>query len=188
MEPSPREGSSSPFHRRSATLLSRTSSQVGQSSYSGVYTMKILRYVIMAGLVLGISNFSHAFNWTLNDPPDANSPFFQVTPGVPFSFVFADCSFPIGGITYTGCATGQNVGNVTLTNIDFSFANTDALDGAQPNCLSNAFSDLSCNLTPDGNEYVLTFNDACGSQTCGIPPGNFFQIFEDAVPGSQFPT
>ena len=153
--------------------------------------MKILRYVMMAVLILGISGIAHAsgagFSWNLQDPPNVDSPFFQVTPGVPFSFGFADCDISLGGITYTGCATGQNNSDVTLFSIEFSFANTSALNGLQPDCVSDAFSDLSCNLTPDGTAYVLTFNDDCGSKTCGIPPGNFFQIFENAVPGSQFP-
>jgi len=153
--------------------------------------MKIFRYMLMAVLILGMSGAFRAsaagFSWNLQDP--VPGPFFDVTPGVPFSFTFLTCDQTVGGIEYFGCANGRNTSTTdTLTTIQFSFANTPVLQGfTGANCISNAFSDISCALTNNGTQYELIFNDACGSSTCGIAPGGIFNIYENAVDGSEFP-
>ncbi len=43
--------------------------------------MKILRYLMLSVLLLGVSNIAHAFSWTLQDPPSTDSPFFTLSPG-----------------------------------------------------------------------------------------------------------
>jgi len=145
--------------------------------------MKILRYLILSVLLLGVSNIAHAFSWTVQDPPSTDSPFFILHPGqTSFSFSFATCDF----FGYTGCAVGFNDTGVTLTTLDFSFANANGLNGEAAECSSDAFSDLSCG-SPSNNVYFLSFNDDCGSRTCGIPDDNFFVILEDGLPGGDFP-
>ena len=149
--------------------------------------MKILRYVLMAVLTLGINGIAHAssagFSWNLQDP--VGSSFVQVLPGVPFAFSFGDCNVLEGGVTYTGCANGQNISPTeTLTSFEFTFENTPALGGATPACVSDSFAVLTCNLV--GDEYVIAFNCDPGA-ACGIPPGGLFDIFENAVTGSDFP-
>ncbi|HEY1578947.1 MAG TPA: PEP-CTERM sorting domain-containing protein [Terracidiphilus sp.] len=147
--------------------------------------MKILRYLLMASMTLGISGVAHGFSWNLQDP--TGSSFVQVLPGVPFAFSFADCNVVEGNITYTGCANGQNISTTeTLTSFDFTFANTAALGGASPDCVSDSFAVLTCSLSPDNSEYVLSF-DCAPNTTCGIAPGGLFNLYENAVPGSQFP-
>jgi hypothetical protein len=148
--------------------------------------MKILRYLMLAVLALGMSNAAHAFSWTLNDPSLADEPsFFQIDPGVPFGFSFETCSVPLGGTTYKGCATGFNVSDQYLTSFVFTFADSSVLDGAgQISCSSDTFADISCNLV--GDEFILSF-DNCGSDPCGIAPGKAVTLLEDAVDGADFP-
>ena len=147
--------------------------------------MKILRYVVMAVLFLGLSGVARAYQVLILDPASSDSPFFVIHPGDPFSFGFADCNISYQGVTYTGCALGWNDSDKTITNISLGYANT--LDSANVNCGSDAFSDISCGLSSDGSEYVLTFEDACGTNSCGIDPYHFVVLLENAVPGSQFP-
>ena len=154
--------------------------------------MKILRYLMMAILIVGMSGVAHAagFSWNLQDPPTSDSPFFQVVPGVPFSFGFASCSEQEGNppITYTGCATGQNVSSVYLTSFEFSFASGGVLAGLTPTCISDGFTALACGLSSDGTEFVLDFTADCTpGLPCGIAPNSFFQIFENATDGPDFP-
>jgi uncharacterized protein (TIGR03382 family) len=147
--------------------------------------MKVLRYVIMATLIMGISGIADAsgFSWNLQDP--IGSSFVQVLPGVPFAFSFQTCNVLEGGITYTGCANGQNMSTTdTLTSFEFTFENTAALGGATPSCVSDSFAVLTCSLV--GDEYEIAFNCAPGS-VCGIAPNGLFNIYENAVPGSEFP-
>ena len=147
--------------------------------------MKILRYLMMATLIVGMSGIARAagFSWNLQDPPDGG--FFAVTQtGVPFSFTFEDCSFNVGGITYKGCAEGQNQTNVTLTSFQFTFENVPALGGATPNCISDSFAVVTCGLV--GDQYVISYVCDPGA-ACGIAPDGVFNIYEDALPGSQFP-
>ena len=146
--------------------------------------MKILRYLMMAILIVGMSGVAHAagFSWNLQDPDTPG--FFSVTPGVPFTFQFADCGFDIGGITYTGCALGQNSSATeTLTSFQFTIPTT---LGA-PDCVSNEFAVVSCGLSSDGSEYVLAFECDPSNPTCGIAPKGIFSVFENAVDGSAFP-
>jgi hypothetical protein len=149
--------------------------------------MKILRYAVMAVFILGIGGIAHAapvgFSWNLQDP--SGSSFVQVLPGVPFTFSFATCNVVLGGITYTGCANGQNISPTqTLTSFQFTFENTPALGGAAPSCVSDSFAVLSCSLV--GDEYIFAYNCAPGT-VCGIAPGGLFNMYENALPGSQFP-
>jgi hypothetical protein len=150
--------------------------------------MKILRYVVMAVLILGISGISHAagFSWNLQDPPPPPlSGFIPITQtGAPILFDFVDCSFMGGGITYKGCAEFQNQTNDTLTNFQFTFENSPALGGLTPNCVSDSFAVVTCGLV--GSEYVIDFDCAPGT-VCGIVPQGVFNLYEDALPGSQFP-
>jgi hypothetical protein len=151
--------------------------------------MKILRYLMMAILIVGMSGSARAagFSWNLQDPTSTDSPFFVLSPGqTSFSFGFANCYVPFDGHVYTGCAVGFNNTGVTLTTIGFNFANADGLDGAPANCSSDAFSDIACG-PPSNDVYSLTFNDDCGSKTCGVPDDHFFVILEDALPGGDFP-
>jgi hypothetical protein len=148
--------------------------------------MKILRCVMMAVLILAVSNAAHAFSWTLQDPTSTDSPFFVAHPGVPFSFGFADCDIWFQGTQYTGCAVGFNDSDQTLTNIGFGFDNNSALDGASADCTSDAFSDISCG-PPSNGVYSLNFEDACGTTSCGIEPYHFFVILENGASGSDFP-
>ena len=148
--------------------------------------MKILRYVLMAVLAFGMSGIAHAagFSWNLQDPPGGG--FFAVTQtGVPFSFAFQDCNFVVGGVTYIGCAEGQNQTGVTLTSFEFTFPNT--LGGLTPECVSDSFAVLSCTLSPDKTEYDISY--ICDPGTvCGVAPGNTFNLYENALNGSAFPT
>jgi hypothetical protein len=160
--------------------------QVRESGYQE-FTMKILRYVVMVALLLGISGVAHAFQITVLDPPNADSPFFLIQPGVPFSFSFATCNVTVDDVNYTGCALGFNDSKETLTNFTLGFDNAPVLDGAEITCSSNAFSDINCGLTSDQGEYALNFEDACGSDTCGILPFHFVVLLENAVPGADFP-
>ncbi len=147
--------------------------------------MKILRYVLMAALAFGLSGIAHAagFSWNLQDP--SGSSFVQVLPGVPFTFSFATCDVTLGGIAYTGCANGQNIGTQTLTSFEFSFENTPALGGVTPSCVSDSFAVLTCNLV--GDEYIIAFNCDPSSPGCGIAPNGLFNVYENALPGAQFP-
>jgi len=154
--------------------------------------MKIFRYLLMAVLALGISGIAHAagagFSWNLQDPTSTDSPFFILHPGDhAFSFGFITCSIPFGGVVYTGCAVGFNDTGETIETINFNFANANGLNGAPVNCLSDAFSDLNCNLSSDSSQYFLSFVDDCGSSTCGIPDDHFFVILENGLPGGDFP-
>ena len=148
--------------------------------------MKILRYVVIAVLAFAISNVAHAFSWTLQDPPDTDSPFFVIHPGQPVSFGFADCHVWFNDTLWTGCAVGFNDSNQTLTNISFTFDNNDALGGNPAECTSDAFSDISCGPPTDG-VYSLDFEDACGSNSCGVDPYHFIVLLENGAPGSDFP-
>lgn len=140
---------------------------------------------MMAILTLGISGIAHAagagFSWNLQDP--AGSSFVQVVPGVPFTFSFADCNVVLAGITYTGCANGQNVSTETLTSFEFSFDNTAGGLGT-PSCVSDSFAAITCNLV--GNEYEIAYVCIPGTD-CGVGPGKLFNVYENALPGSQFP-
>ena len=149
--------------------------------------MKILRYLMLSVLLLGVSNIAHAFSWTLQDPPSTDSPFFTLSPGQQsFSFGFATCDVPFNGHVYTGCAVGFNDTGQTLTTINFTFGNAPGLDAAQ--CSSDAFSASTTTCDSSSSEgYFLSFNDDCGSKTCGIPDDNFFVILEDGLPGGEFP-
>jgi uncharacterized protein (TIGR03382 family) len=151
--------------------------------------MKILRYLMMAVLILGVSGIARAagFQFTVLDPSQSDSPFFVVQPGQPFSFGFANCQVPLGGVTYIGCALGFNDSNQTITNLNFGFANNAALGGNPVSCTSDAFSDLSCGLSSDGASYSLTFEDGCGSSSCGIAPYHFIVLLENGAPGDSFP-
>jgi hypothetical protein len=148
--------------------------------------MKILRYVMMAALVLGISGVAHAFSWTLQDPTSTDSPFFVIQPGQPVTFGFANCDIWFEGTQYTGCAVGFNDSDQTLTTINFTFDNTEGLGGAPAECSSDAFSDINCGAPADG-VYSLSFQDACGSNSCGIDPYHFIVLLENGVPGGDFP-
>jgi hypothetical protein len=148
--------------------------------------MKILRYAVMAVFILGIGGIAHAapvgFSWNLQDP--AGSSFVQVLPGVPFAFSFADCNVVLGSITYTGCANGQNISPTeTLTSFEFSFDNTAGGLGT-PSCVSDSFATITCNLI--GNEYEIAYVCVPGTD-CGVAPGKLFNVYENALPGSQFP-
>ena len=147
--------------------------------------MKILRYLMMATLMLGFSGISHAagagFSWNLQDP--SGSSFVQVLPGVPFTFSFVTCNVVLGGVTYTGCANGQNIGTETLTSFEFSFENTDAGLGS-PSCVSDSFVTVSCDLV--GNEYEFSYVCVPGTD-CGVAPGKLFNVYENALPGDDFP-
>ena len=149
--------------------------------------MKILRYVMFAVLALGASGVAHAFATTVLDPPTGDGPFFVMHPGVEFSFQYANCSVFVDNVKYTGCALGFNDSNQTITTFDLGFANAPVLDSAPASCFSNAFSDFSCGLTPDGSEYDLSFEDGCGSDTCGILPFHFVVLLENGAPGGEFP-
>lgn len=151
--------------------------------------MKILRYVLMAALAFGMSGIAHAagFSWNLQDPPGGG--FFAVTQvGVPFSFAFQDCNFVVGGVTYTGCAEGQNQTGATLTSFAFTFPNT--LGGLTPDCVSDSFAVITCTLSPDQTEYEISYVCDPSNVGCGVPPGgkNTFNLYENAVAGSAFPT
>ena len=150
--------------------------------------MKTLRYLMMAVLTLSMSGIAQAsgFSWNLQDPPPPPlSGFIPITQiGVPILFDFEDCSFMGGGITYKGCAEFQNQTSDTLTSFQFSFENTPALGGATPNCLSDSFAVVTCGLV--GSEYEISFNCTPGT-ACGIVPDGVFNVYEDALPGSQFP-
>jgi len=148
--------------------------------------MKILRYVLMVVMILGVSGAAHAFSWNLQDPPPPPlSGFIPITQtGVPILFDFVDCSFMSGPITYKGCAEFQNQTNDILTSFEFTFENTPALGGATPNCVSDSFAVVTCSLV--GSEYVIDFDCTPGS-VCGIVPQGVFNVYEDALPGSQFP-
>jgi hypothetical protein len=151
--------------------------------------MKILRYLMVAILIVGMSGVARAsgFSWNLQDPTSTDFPFFVLVPGqTSFSFGFANCDLPLNGVVYTGCAVGLNLTGQTLTTIGFNFANANGLDGAPADCTSDAFSDISCG-PPSNDVYSLTFNDDCGSKTCGIPDDHFFVILENGLPGGDFP-
>lgn len=147
--------------------------------------MKILRYFMVAVLILGVSSAAHAFQSTVLDPTTTDSPFFIMQPGVSFSFSYADCSVWYDHVHYTGCAVGFNDSDKTITTLDMGFDN--ALGGEDIDCTSNAFSDISCGLNADQTAYVLSFEDGCGSDSCGIEPYHFALFLENAVDGSQFP-
>ncbi|HEV2578930.1 MAG TPA: PEP-CTERM sorting domain-containing protein [Acidobacteriaceae bacterium] len=147
--------------------------------------MKILRYMVMAVLFMGLTHAARAYQVLVLDPSTADSPFFLIQPGVPFSFGFADCNVSYGGFSYTGCALGFNDSDHVITNISLGYANT--LGNLPVQCLSDAFSDFSCGLSSDGTEYALSFEDACGTNSCGIAPYHFVVLLENAVPGSDFP-
>jgi hypothetical protein len=149
--------------------------------------MKILRYLMMAILVVGISGVAHAsgFSWNLQDPDLTSFP--TALPGVPFAFDFASCDRTIGGTTYLGCA---NIGNGSttekLTSFEFTFEDTTGiLNGAPPACVSDSFAVLTCNLV--GDEYVLAFQCDPNDPSCGIAPGSSVTVLESAVDGPSFP-
>ena len=146
--------------------------------------MKILRYAMVAILLLGIGNAAHAFSWNLQDPDLTSFP--TALPGVPFAFDFASCDRTVGGTEYFGCA---NIGNGStterLTSFQFTFENTPLLDGATPSCVSDSFAVLTCGLV--GDTYVLAFQCDPNDPSCGIAPGSSVTILESFVDGPEFP-
>lgn len=140
--------------------------------------MKILRYVVMAVLFLGIHSVAHAFAITVLDPPSGPG-FALIDPGVPFPVTFVPCFFDLS----EGCFAGANISNTTLTTLDMTFPDTDTLDGQPISCTSvgAAFGIPNCNLV--GDEYILTFADGSG-----IPPWSGFLVIEDGVSPGSFPT
>lgn len=147
--------------------------------------MKLLRYLVIAVLALGISA-AHAFTITLQDPSSTDLPFFLIQPDQPFSFGFADFpggSFTYDGVTYLGWAVGFNDSNQTITNIDLGFEYSSVLGApANPTCTSDAFDQINCVYDAADNGYDLSFVDPGG-----IAPYHFVVILENAVDGSEFP-
>lgn len=148
--------------------------------------MKILRFALMAVLVLGISGVAHAFQFGVLDPPGGQPGFPFVTPGTPFQFSFYDC--PVF-ITADGCFAALNDTNDILTSFTATFTatvpitNPDCPDLSQDNMghpLTNAFSNsIQCTSSGDTMTVILTAPP-------GINPGATFWIIENGLPDSDF--
>lgn len=153
--------------------------------------MKILRYVLMAVVALGISGVAHAFQFSVLDPQDPNP--FPVVPGVPFSVqFFPDCPTVLGGPD-SGCFFAINNSPTTiLTSLQITFPDNGpgGTDGQNVFCPTtntlSLFGNASCTLS-DG-VYTLLFTGGKG-----IIPGQTFALVEDCdqngdcVPPANFP-
>jgi len=144
--------------------------------------MKILRYAMMAVLILGISGVAHAFQFTVLDPSGGQTSFPFVTPGVPFQFSFFDCP---AFITGDGCFAAFNNTPDVLTNFTATFTATTAI--TNPDCpnigqgsLFSAFS-ITNNCSSSGNTMTVTLT---GSP--GIQPNSTFWLVESGLPDSDF--
>jgi hypothetical protein len=153
--------------------------------------MKILRYVVMAALILGISGVANAFQFSVLDPQDPNP--YPVLPGVPFSVqFFADCPSVLGG-PESGCFFAiNNSSTVTLTSLQLVFPDNGpgGTDGQNVFCVTTSsaslFAQSNCSLA--NGVYTL---DLYGGT--GIAPGQEFALVEDCdingdcVPPANFP-
>lgn len=152
--------------------------------------MKILRYLMMAVLVLGMSGIAHAFQFSVLDPQDPNP--YPVLPGVPFTVqFFPDCPTILGGPD-SGCFFAINNSTTTLTSLEITFPDNGqgGTNGQSVFCpTSNAaslFGTASCSLS--NGLYTLDFSGGSG-----IASGQTFVLIEDCdanddcVPADNFP-
>ena len=144
--------------------------------------MKILRYAMMAVLILAISGVAHAFQFTVLDPPGGQDSFPFVVPGSTFQFSFFDCpSF----ITADGCFAVLNNSPDVLTTFTATFTATVPI--TNPDCpnisqgaLNSAFSTpLVCTSSGDTMTVALTGGP-------GIQPNATFWLIETGLPDSDF--
>lgn len=151
--------------------------------------MKVLRYLILACFVLGLTSAANAFKLGVLDPQDPNP--FPVEPGVPFPVqFFGDCPSVLGGPD-SGCFFAiNNSSTVSLTSIEITFPDNSGTSGQPVTCdVTNPlslFTDSTCSLS--GGVYTLDFFGGPG-----IAPGGQFSLVEDCdangdcVPPDDFP-
>ena len=150
--------------------------------------MRILRCLVLIGLVLGLNGMAKAdsldFHMVVLDPFSTN-PIFTT----PFTFTFGACS--VGQLptnvmnSYEGCYSGVNRTGQDWTGLQMVFANTSSLASQPAGCAldgsTDYFSTPACVLTTDMSQYILSF-------TTGVIPNNgSFVIAEDGVSPDDFP-
>ena len=149
--------------------------------------MKILRYVLMAILILGVSGVARAFTFEVLDPSGPQPSFPPLNVNGPNPFTFYDCEVVSGD----GCFGFVNNTNSYISSFQASitFTGTIPIDeqtaicptaGQGPNYPS-AFSVVdTCSLTGNTIDVAL-------SGTPGIAPGTLIWIVETGIPDEQFP-
>jgi len=158
--------------------------------------MKILRYLIAAVLVLGVSGIAHAFTFGGLDPQDPNP--FPVTPGQPFTIQFyADCPSVLSGDPdnndpNAGCFfLINNSTTQTITSLQVTFPDNGpgGTDGQNVYCIaSTLFTESNCSLS--NGVYTVDLYQGTGT---GVTPGEQFVLIEncdangDCVPPADFP-
>jgi hypothetical protein len=147
--------------------------------------MKILRYVLMAALVLGISGVANAFQFSVLDPSGPQPTFPPLNVNGPNPFTFYDCEVVSGD----GCFGFVNNTSFFITSFQATITFTGSISDPDPECPTtgqgplypSAFSIVdTCSLS--GN----TINVAL-SGTPGIAPGTLIWIVETGIPDDQFP-
>ena len=144
--------------------------------------MKILRYVVMAVLILGMSGVANAFQFSVLDPSGGQTSFPLVTPGSTFQFSFFDCP---ANITGDGCFAVFNNSPDILTSFTATFEATTAI--TSPDCpnvgqgsLFSAFS-ITNDCSSSGDTMTV---DLTGSP--GIQPFSTFWLVESGLPDTDF--
>lgn len=149
--------------------------------------MKILRFMTMAVLILGLTGVARAVTFQVLDPSGSqgNLPAINLTGPNTFSFYSPCTPFP----TEDGCFGAFNNSPYTITS--FSATITDpnptnpltSLDcpTTAVGSTSSAFTNAPvCDLV--GNTMIVTFSGGPG-----VGPGNTIWITETGEPGSDFP-
>lgn len=135
--------------------------------------MRMLRYLMMAVVMLGVSGVARAFTFQVLDP--GNAPF-PVEPGVSFEAQFGDCNtvdVPPGQPTttpQTQCFYAENNSLTTdITSLEMTILDGPATAGQPASCdvssTKSLFTSESCGLS--GDLYTLTLTG--GDITSGEP-------------------
>jgi hypothetical protein len=143
--------------------------------------MKILRYVVLSVLALGLTGVANATNFRLLDPTGSQGNFPAINPTGSNPFSFYDCTF----ITGDGCFGAVNDTAFNITS--FSATITANVPISSLDCPTDAFSGLNSAFTDapictfSGDTMTVVFSGGPG-----VAPGSTIWITEDDIPDSDF--
>lgn len=144
--------------------------------------MKILRYVVLAILALGLSGVANATNIRVLDPSGDQGSLPAIDPSGPNPLTFFDCTF----ISGEGCFGAANLTPFNITSISFTISTIDTTITSL-DCPTDTFSGLPTAFTNapvcsfSGDTMTVTFSGGPG-----VTPGNNIFITEDDIPSSDF--